>query len=108
MFDGESYLPLWDERRLSTLLGRVYAALRSGEWRTLAELSAACGGSTASVSARIRDLRKERFGGHVIERKRVGDGVFAYRLIGASATDDPGSSPGPRASFWDGFDLPEG
>jgi len=35
----------------------------------------------ASVSARLRDLRKEKFGGHVVERRAVKRGLFEYRVI---------------------------
>jgi hypothetical protein len=35
----------------------------------------------SSVSARLRDLRKPRFGGYQVERKYVFKGCFAYQLI---------------------------
>lgn len=82
-FDGVSYEPEHDSERLSGLLGRVYHTLTSGQWYTLSALVEACGGSEAGVSARLRDLRKRRFGGHTIQRQRVGDpsaGLWAYRL----------------------------
>lgn len=81
-FDGETYEPVFDLRRLATQLERVAAALSTGGWWTLAELTAACGGSEAGVSARLRDLRKGRFGGHTIERRRRGAataGLWEYR-----------------------------
>jgi len=38
----------------------------------------------ASVSARLRDLRKAKFGGYRVERQRVreGRGLYHYRLTG--------------------------
>jgi hypothetical protein len=33
-----------------------------------------------SISARLRDLRKDEHGSHIVERRYVGDGVFEYRL----------------------------
>ena len=80
-FDGPTYDPALDRDRLTKQLGRVYDALASGEWWTLADLARAAGGSEASVSARIRDLRKPRFGGYEIERERVVAGLFRYRLV---------------------------
>ena len=80
-FDGPTYDPALDRDRLTKQLGRVYDALAGGEWWTLADLARAAGGSEASVSARIRDLRKPRFGGYEVERERVVAGLFRYRLV---------------------------
>lgn len=82
-FDGEAIEPGLDDARLGRQLAGVLAALSRGGWWTLAELTAVAGGSEAGVSARVRDLRKTRFGGHVIERRRRGDptrGLHEYRL----------------------------
>jgi hypothetical protein len=54
--------------------------MADGNWRTLGQIAALVGGSEASVSARLRDLRKKRFGGYDIERKHVGDGLWSYRM----------------------------
>jgi hypothetical protein len=78
--DGTTYEHRRDGRRLAAQHHRVLAYLRSGEWRTLAEISAYTGDPEASVSARLRDLRKPRFGGHTIERQYVQRGLFRYRL----------------------------
>ena len=57
--DGETYEQELDKVRLNGQLGRVYNALRiRGGWMTLGEISADTGDAGASVSARIRDLRK--------------------------------------------------
>ena len=79
-FDGATYDPALDEDRLRTLLGRVYQYLRYGGWVTLHEVAECCGGSEAGVSARIRDLRKAKFGGYTIARRRVDGGLFEYRM----------------------------
>lgn len=81
LFDGETYDPALDEDRLASLLGRVWAAMAKGGWWTLTRLRDQCGGSEASVSARIRDLRKRRFGSHFVERRRVVGGLWEYRLL---------------------------
>lgn len=81
LFDGVTYEPELDEARLTTQLQRVKAALLTGRWYTLAELAAVSGGSEAGVSARLRDLRKAKWGGYVIQRERVAGGLFRYRLI---------------------------
>lgn len=82
-FDGESYDPKHDEVRLATQLERVRQAMLLGKWRTLDQLIAMCGGTAASVSARLRDLRKGRFGGYRIVKRRVGDpanGLWEYKM----------------------------
>ena len=89
-FDGETYSAAEDGERLATQLRRVYQAFRSGEWWTLARLAKYVGGSEAGVSARIRDLRKERFGGHLIDRRRIPDsrGLWEYRMVDNIARPD--------------------
>lgn len=80
-FDGQTYEPALDHDRLSTQLERVKALMMDGEWRTLDEISSTVGHcSTPSASARLRDIRKARFGAFTVERKRIGKGLFAYRV----------------------------
>ena len=55
--------------------------MRGGHWWTLRQLVERCGGTEASISARLRDLRKLKHGGHTVERKRVKDGLFVYRIV---------------------------
>lgn len=83
LFDGDTFDPEHDGPRLTGLLLRVATHMADGKWRTLPEIHAAIGGTEASVSARLRDLRKDRFGGHSVERRRVGDpkdGLWQYRV----------------------------
>lgn len=79
-FDGATYEPEHDQKRLTGQLGRVYAMLQDGQWHTLKYLAYMVDASEAGTSARLRDLRKEKFGGHVIERRRVIGGLYEYRL----------------------------
>lgn len=74
--DGVTYEPELDKVRLNAQMLRTYEALRDGMWFTLRRLS----DPEASVSARLRDLRKVKFGGHEVERRRVDGGLFEYRL----------------------------
>lgn len=80
-FDGTTFQVERDGDRLSALLARVRDFLSDGEWHTLGEIHAACGGTEASCSARLRDLRKAKFGGYVIERQYIRAGVFRYRWV---------------------------
>ena len=79
-FDGPDVEPQ-DVERLTGQLERVYSLMRDHQWHTLGELSRKANGSEAGVSARIRDLRKERFGAYVIERRRVSGGLWEYRML---------------------------
>lgn len=79
-FDGETYEAGRDHQRLKGQLSRVFDLMKDGVARTLDEIATACGGTEAAVSARLRDLRKAKYGGHHVERERVQGGLYRYRL----------------------------
>lgn len=83
-FDGKTYQAELDLERLASSLDRVKALMRDGRWRSLSEIAQRCGCSEAGASARLRDLRKPRFGRYTVERRRRGDpkaGLWEYRLL---------------------------
>lgn len=80
VFDGATFSQELDANRLTRQLDRVKALMLDGHWHSLAEIARRVGGSEAGVSARIRDLRKPRNGGFNVERQRVQDGLFEYRI----------------------------
>lgn len=80
-FDGETYEPDLDQARLGDQLCSVLGLMLDGQWRTLAGISALVHAPEASVSARLRDLRKPRFGAKTVERRRRGEGLWEYRLV---------------------------
>ena len=81
-FDGRTFSPAIDGRRLTTLLVRVKHLMSDGRWRTLSDIRVLIGGSEAGISARLRDLRKVKFGGYTVDKERVGpDGLWRYRLV---------------------------
>ena len=79
-FDGSTYEPERDHERLKGQLRRVYELMRDGRWRTLEQITDHVGGSQASVSARLRDFRKAKYGSRIVERQRVSNGWFEYRV----------------------------
>lgn len=81
-FDGDTFNQCLDGPRLTGQLYRVSSAVKDGRWRTLFEISSKTGDPEASVSARLRDLRKSRFGGFNVERRRIAGGLYEYRLLG--------------------------
>ena len=83
-FDGETYEPGFDYERLGRQWKAVYSLMSDGKWRTLFEVEAILGFPPQSISARLRDFRKAKFGGHEVERRYRGDrvnGLFEYRLL---------------------------
>ncbi len=82
-FDGHTYDPALDEDRLSKQLGRVYDLMSDGCWRTLWVIQLKCGGSEAGISARLRDLKKAKFGSYTMEKRRVPNcpGLWEYRMV---------------------------
>lgn len=79
--DGRTYQPERDKSRLNAQQALVFNAMRDGRWRTLARIHMMTGAPEASISARLRDARKSKFGGHTVERRYVERGLFEYRLI---------------------------
>ena len=82
LFDGPDVTPA-DTLRLGHQLQAVRDAMSDGNWHTLEQLARAAHCTTQSASARARDLRKARFGGHTIQRQRseTAKGVFLYRMV---------------------------
>jgi hypothetical protein len=80
-FDGRTYEPSLDYARLSGQLQRVACYMADGRFHTLDEIAREAGGTEASVSARLRDLRKPKYGAREVRRERVSGGLFRYRLM---------------------------
>lgn len=82
-FDGETYERELDHERLGAQALRVWTVVSDGVWRTLAEIEELTGDPQASISARLRDFRKRKFGEHDVERRRrdTGRGLWEYRVI---------------------------
>ena len=81
-FDGRTFNERRDGARLRRKLDIVRRVMADGQPHTLRELARAAKCSTAGASARVRDLRKARYGGRCVLRSHVGRGVWVYRLAG--------------------------
>lgn len=86
-FDGATYDHDRDRVRLTAQLRRIFLIVTDGEWHTLREISHKTGDPEPSVSTRLRDFRKPRFGGWTVDRRYVSNGLHEYRLR------PPGSEP---------------
>lgn len=78
---GETYDEKRDRKRLDGQAADVYRYMQHGQLRTLADISAATGHPEASVSARLRDLRKSHLGGFTVERRYIARGLYQYRVL---------------------------
>ncbi len=78
--DGET-ITADDKPRLDGQMLAVFNAMADGEWHAPRELERLTASGWASVGARLRDLRKPRFGGYNVERRSLGNGFFEYRLL---------------------------
>jgi hypothetical protein len=71
-----------DWRQLTNQLARVRVYMLQSNWRTLREIEDALGHPQASISARLRDLRKSRYGSYIVaRRRREGMKVWEYRVM---------------------------
>ena len=80
LFDGVTINDERDNGRLQAQLTEVRLLVTNMGWWTLGEIARATGYPEASVSARLRDLRKAKFGSFNVERKYVERGLWAYRV----------------------------
>jgi len=83
-FSGSDFVPKFDYTRLKAQIKDIYELMKDKKWRTLKEISQATGHEKANCSAQLRNLRKENFGSHTIDKRPRGDrsqGLYEYALI---------------------------
>lgn len=81
LFNGSDYIPERDNARLEKASEKIFTLMSDGKFRTLEKISLATGSPAASVSAILRHFRKSRFGSHTVNKKYLGNGLYAYQLI---------------------------
>jgi hypothetical protein len=90
-FDSGVSLTAADHQRLGTQLDRLLSVVRDGSWWTVEQLQDEIFGRfqirdpQASLSAQLRNARKEKHGGYTIERRRVGN-FWQFRCVLPEAT----------------------
>lgn len=83
-YDGSNYIRELDNVRLSGQMKSIFYVMKDCEWRTLNEIAEITGFGEASISAQLRNLRKEKFGSHIVKKRRKGEkekGLWEYCLI---------------------------
>lgn len=80
-FDGSTFDSKKDGVRLNKQLQSVFDVMIDTQWHTLEYLEFITGFPQSSISARLRDLRKVKFGFNVVNRRRKTEGTWEYQLI---------------------------
>ena len=80
-FDGDTIDQARDGGRLRKQYNDVFRLMSDGQEHSLQGLEIKTGHPQSSISARIRDMRKVKFGGHTVERRFICSGLYSYRLI---------------------------
>jgi len=80
-YNGPCYIPEFDLDRLNGQILRVFNVMKDGRWRTLNQIAVQTGDPSPSVSAQLRHLRKEKFGGFNVKKHRIQEtGLWLYQL----------------------------
>lgn len=77
---GSAYSRQVDGRRVAVQMASIRGLMGDVVFRTLQDIEDATGYPQASISAQLRHLRKLRFGGATVEKRRVSAGLWAYRV----------------------------
>lgn len=85
---GETFDYARDAFRLHKQHQQVWDVMVDGQWHTLFDIAEKTGHPSQSISARLRDFRKEKFGAHTVLKKNLGGGTWIYQL-----------EPNPRAGI---------
>jgi hypothetical protein len=80
-FLGSTYDATVDRKPLTTQLAKVWNVVRDGRWYTLSYIAAVTHAPEASLSARLRDLR--RYGMDVERLREPGSRQYSYRVSNA-------------------------
>jgi hypothetical protein len=68
--------------QMDVIASLMFSARDAGQWLSLAEIEQETGYPSASISAQLRHLRKPKFGGHIVEKRRRKGcvGTWEYRV----------------------------
>ena len=79
-FDGDDYVADRDNARLTNQIDKVRMYMENAGYLTVKQIAADLKQPEPSVSAQIRNLRKDRFGARTVNREYRGDGCYAFKL----------------------------
>lgn len=87
-FDGPCFDWKLDHTRLTTLMALIFLEIRDGIFKTVEQIQwditvnhrRRC--SQTSISAILRHFRKEKYGSHTVNTKRIKEtGLFKYQFV---------------------------
>ena len=96
MSKDTTFGPAFDEqkdgKRVADQMARIRNLMVDATWRTLSEIESLLGYPQASVSAQLRHLRKERFGGYTVNKRRRVNvlGTWEYQVLPPPPPEQPG------------------
>ena len=77
-----------DRKRLEPQMIQIRDYMLTVKWQSVAQIASALrqihpGGHFPenSIQAQLRNLRKAKFGGYQVEKRRVGEGYYVYRVL---------------------------
>ena len=79
-FDGDDYVADRDNARLINQIDKVRMYMENAGYLTVKQIAADLKQPEPSVSAQIRNLRKDRFGARTVNREYRGNGCYAFKL----------------------------
>lgn len=79
-FDGAFYDSYRDKDRLTAKQKELFELMKDGLYRTVPEMTQIIGGTQTGASAAIRNFRKLKFGGYLVQIRNIGKGLYQYRL----------------------------
>ena len=79
-FDGADIDQERDEPRLNRQMNIIRTRMENAGWLSVQQISRELGYPETSVSAQIRNLRKDKFGGRYVERRYQGNGLYEFKL----------------------------
>lgn len=84
---GPAYNERLDGERVHKQMDVIRDLMIDGKERTLQDIEALTGYPQSSISAQLRHLRKQRFGGYQVFKRRVGEtGLYVYWLLKPAVT----------------------
>ena len=79
---GPAYEEKLDGKRINKQMRTIRDYMLAGGWHTLDHISTMLGYPEGSVSANLRHLRKARFGGYLVDKRRIKSaGTWEYRVL---------------------------
>ena len=78
---GPAYVEAIDGARIGRQMSDIRNIMVTGAAYTLAELEDRTGYPQSSISAQLRHLRKDRFGGYDVQKRRRTAGTWEYFIV---------------------------